>query len=344
MNPAHSAAMLQLINGFHVSRALYVAAKLGLADLVSQGSQSSIELATATKTNSEALQRVIRVLASVGVFEILADKRVAKTDITATLLSDVPGSLRCWAIDQLGGEHYQAWGELLHSVRTGDVAFEQIFGKNAWDHRAENPQSAQEFDDGMSSYIGAHNHAVLCAYPFADLDVLYDLGGGDGQLIETILLDCPMLHGVLLEQAHVARKAQLRLTLAGLNKRCEVIEGNIFEAVPKNDSDNNSAYLLARVIHDWNDEFAIQILTVCRRTMTEKSILLLVERIMPECIDANQSTRALTVSDLNMLVMTGGCERTKTQYTALLEASGFEIVSIRSTETALSVIEARVIV
>ena len=344
MNTSQSAAMLQLINGFHVSRALYVAAKLGLADLVAEGSKSSAELAAATKTNSVALLRVIRVLASVGVFEMQADHRIAKTDITMTLLSEVPGSLRGWAIDQLGGEHYLAWGELLHSVRTGDVAFEQVFGKNAWDHRAENPQSAQEFDEGMSSYIGLHNHAVLNAYPFANLDVLYDLGGGEGRLIETILLACPKLQGMLLEQPHVVPRAKLRLSNSGLNKRCEVVEGNIFEAIPENDSDKYSAYLLARVIHDWNDELALKILTVCRRSMTHKNVLLLVERIMPEDIEANPNTRALTVSDLNMLVMTGGCERTKTQYSALLEASGFEIVSIRSTETALSVIEARAIV
>lgn len=146
MSSQQTPEMLKLINGFQVSRAIYVAAKLGLADLVCAGGASCNGLAAATQADPAALHRVIRVLASVGVFDLLPDGQVNPTELSKTLLSEAPGSLRGWAVDQLGGEHYQAWGELLHSVRTGEVAFEQVFSKNAWDHRAENPQSAKEFD------------------------------------------------------------------------------------------------------------------------------------------------------------------------------------------------------
>ena len=337
MSSQQTPEMLKLINGFQVSRAIYVAAKLGLADLVCAGKASCAELAAATDADPAALHRVIRVLASVGVFDLQPDGQVNATELSKTLLTNAPGSLRGWAVDQLGGEHYQAWGELLHSVRTGGVAFEHVFGKNAWDHRADNPQSAKEFDDGMASFIGAHNQSVLNAYPFANFENLYDLGGGDGQFITSALAKFPNLRGTLLEQPHVAQRARQRLREAGLDRRCEVVDGDLFESVPK----GGAVYLLSRVIHDWNDELARQILTVCRRAMGPQSVLLLVERLLPDRMCATATNRALAVSDLNMLVMTGGRERTETQFRLLLESTGFSVRSVRATNTALSIIEAQ---
>jgi O-methyltransferase domain/Dimerisation domain len=329
--------MLKLINGFQVSRAIYVAAKLGLADLVCAGGASCETLAAATDSDPAALHRVIRVLASVGVFDLQPDGRVDPTELSRTLLTDAPGSLRGWAVDQLGGEHYKAWGELLHSVRTGEVAFEQVFSKNAWDHRAENPQSAKEFDEGMASFIGAHNQSVLDSYPFGNFENLYDLGGGDGQFITSALTQFPNLRGTLFEQPHVAHRARQRLHEAGLDTRCEVVDGDLFDSVPK----GGAIYLLSRVIHDWNDDLARQILTVCRSAMGPKSLMLLVERVLPDRMCATATNRALAVSDLNMLVMTGGRERTRAQFKTLLESAGFSVRSVRATNTALSVIEAQ---
>lgn len=336
MSSQRTPEMLKLINGFQVSRAIFVAAKLGLADLVCAGSASCEALAVATKTDPAALHRVIRVLASVGVFDLQPDGQVNATELSKTLLTDAPGSLRGWAVDQLGGEHYQAWGELLHSVRTGAVAFDHVFAKNAWEHRAENPQSAKEFDDGMASYIGAHHQSLLDAYPFADFENLYDLGGGDGQFIASALTQFPNLRGTLFEQPHVAQRARQRLREAGLDTRCEVVDGDLFESVPR----GGAVYLLSRVIHDWNDDLARKILAVCRNAMGRQSVLLLVERIMPEHICATATTRALAVSDLNMLVMTGGRERTEAQFKSLLASTGFSVHSVRATNTALSIIEA----
>jgi orsellinic acid C2-O-methyltransferase len=222
-------------------------------------------------------------------------------------------------------------------VCTGEVAFEKVFGQNAWDHRAQNPDSAQDFDAGMASFIDAHHHAVLNAYPFAKLESLYDIGGGDGQFMCTVLSACPALRGLVLDQPHVVTRTQQRLQEARLGERCQAVAGDIFASIPT----GGAAYMLSRVLHDWNDAQTAQILTVCRRAMSEHSVLLLAERVMPEQVDVRPQTQALVVSDLNMLVMTGGCERTPSQYQSLLEAAGFSLHTITATDTAMSVIEAR---
>ena len=338
MSSTHTHEMLQLISGFHVARALYVAAKLGVADQLRDGEKSCAEISTATGTDPQALHRLLRVLASVGVFGLTPDQHVSLTPMGETLLTDAPGSLRGWAVDQLGGEHYAAWGELLASVQSGECAFERAFGKNAWAHRAENAQSAQAFDDGMASLMGAHHQAVLAAYPFAEFERLFDIAGGDGQFMVAALLAWPKLRGLVLEQPHVVPRTLQRLAQAGLEARCDVVAGDIFELIPA----GGSAYMMSRVIHDWNDDQASQILNVCRRAMSADAVLLLVERVMPEQVDFTPTTRAVTVSDLNMLVMTGGRERTEAEFRALLKANGFAVNKVAATDTVFSVIEARV--
>jgi Dimerisation domain len=167
---AETARMLQLISGFHVSRALHVAAQLGLPDLVEQGQSTVSQLAASTLTDAPSLQRLLRVLASVGVFEIDADQRVQMTELARTLLAHSPHSLRAWAIDQLGGEHYQAWGALMDSVRSGRMGFELAFGQRPWQHRADHPESARAFDAGMSSFLQAHLASILAALPLSKVN------------------------------------------------------------------------------------------------------------------------------------------------------------------------------
>lgn len=338
MSSIHTADMLQLINGFHVARALHVAAKLGVADQLRDGEKVCTELARATGADPHALHRLIRVLASVGVFTLDAGGHVALTPLAATLLTDAQCSLRGWAVDQLGGEHYEAWGELLHSVQSGECAFERAFGVNAWAHRAENESSAQAFDDGMASLMGAHHQAVLAAHPLDACERLFDIAGGDGQFMVAALSAWPKLRGVVLEQPHVVPRTLQRLAQVGLSARCEVVAGDIFSSIPA----GGSAYLMSRVIHDWNDDQALQILRVCRRAMSADAVLLLVERVMPEQVDFTPTTRAVTVSDLNMLVMTGGRERTEAEFRALLAAAGFAVNQCTATDTVFTVIEARV--
>jgi hypothetical protein len=336
MKPQTTSDMLHLISGFHVARALYVAAKLGLADLLANGSQTCDELSVATQTDAASLHRLVRVLASAGVFGLGSGQRVELTPLAATLLTDAPGSLRGWAIDQLGGEHYAAWGELMHSVRTAETAFDHLYGQSAWAHRANNPQSGQDFDDGMASFMGAHDQSILAAYPFEKLHTLYDIAGGDGRFITTALNAHPDLHGLVMEMPHVVPRARQRVQDNGLTHRCQVVEGDVFKSIPQ----GGQAYLLARVIHDWNDAQAHTILATCRQAMAQDSVLLLVERLMPEHITISATSRALAVSDLNMLVMMGGQERTQSQFTTLLQAAGFQDITVNKTDGLLSVIEA----
>ena len=174
-----SAAMLQIMTGFRVSRATHVAAKLGIADLLKDGPKSSEELAQLTDTHAPSLYRVMRALASAGVFGQDEQGRFTLTPVAATLRSDVPNSLRALAIMNLGEERYQAWGDLMHSVRTGEIAFNRVFGMGLWEYYSQHPEQAKIFDESMANFIAAHNAAVLASYPFSAIDTLVDVGGGN---------------------------------------------------------------------------------------------------------------------------------------------------------------------
>lgn len=336
MQSAETSRMLQLISGYQVSRALYVAAKLGLADLVANGTQDLAALAASTNTDAGSLLRLVRLLASVGVFAIDEESRIAMTPLADTLRGDACASLRGWAIGQLGDEHSLAWGDLLNSVRTGENAFQRLFGMSPWEYRAQHPASAQEFDEGMSSFLQAHAAAVIASYPFARFKRVIDLAGGDGQFLAALLLACPDVTGAVFELPNVADKAAKRLVDAGLTRRGAALAGNLFETLPA----GADAYLLSRVIHDWSDHHAVTILRNCRKAALPDSTLLLIERVLPEHTDPCASMQALAVSDVNMLVMTGGRERTATQYRALLAAADWRMTRLVSTSTALSLIEA----
>lgn len=336
MQSAETARMLELINGFQVSRAVCVAAQLRLPDLIEQGQSTLAELACSTSTHAPSLLRLLRVLASVGVFEFDSDNRVAMTALARTLLSGGRHSLRGWAIGQLGDEHYEAWGVLIDSVRSGQMGFELVYGRSPWQHRAENPDSALAFDAGMSSFLQAHNDAIIEALASRRFKHLTDVGGGDGQLLVALLRAFPTMSATLLELPHVAPKAQSRLDEAGMADRCHIVAGSMFDGVPS----GSDAYLLSRVIHDWDDEQALVILRNCRRAADAGTGLLLIERVLPDRVEPDARLRAVTVSDLNMLVMTGGRERTQSQYRELLGRAGWSLQETTATGTAVSLIYA----
>ena len=218
-----SVAMLRMILGFRVSRSIYVAAKLGIADLLKDGPKSSEELARLTSTHPASLYRVIRALASVGIFAEDEQRRFSLTPIATTLQSDVPGSLRAWAILVLGEEDYQAWGDLMYTVRTGQTSFDHVFGMGIFQYEAQHPDHAKIFDEAMANLIGVYNSAVLANYSFSTINRLFDVGGGDGSLIIALLRANPEMKGVLFDLPHVAEKAKKRLDDAGLTGRCEVV-------------------------------------------------------------------------------------------------------------------------
>ena len=330
-----SAAMLQIMTGFRVSRATHVAAKLGIADLLKDGPKSSEELAQLTDTHAPSLYRVMRALASAGVFGQDEQGRFTLTPVAATLRSDVPNSLRALAIMNLGEERYQAWGDLMHSVRTGEIAFNRVFGMGLWEYYSQHPEQAKIFDESMANFIAAHNAAVLASYPFSAIDTLVDVGGGNGSFIISALQANPRMKGVLFDLPHVAEQARKRIADAGLAERCEIIGGDILASVPE----GGTAYILSQVIHDWDDDRAIAILESCHRAMKDKAKLLLVERILPARAEQSVALQRAFMLDVHMMATTGGRERTEAEYRALLDTAGFRMTKVVPTQSEMSVLE-----
>lgn len=323
-------AMLQLISGFWISRGVYIVAKLGIADLVKDGPKTADELAAATHTHAPSLFRVLRALASVRVLSQDGD-RFGSTPLLETLRADVPGSLRAFAMTELGEEHYPAWGELLHSVRTGGIAFDHTFGMNAWEFFKRNPDNAKMFNDAMSGMTAQANAAILPAYDFAGITTLVDVGGGHGGLIASILQRHPQMRGILFDSPQVIDGARAAVDGAGVSDRCRLVSGNFFEAVPA----GGDAHILKWIIHDWDDEQSVAILKNCHRALPDDGKLVLVEAVVP----AGSEPHFSKFIDLNMLVMTGGRERTDGEFRTLYDAAGFRLTRIVPTESPFSVIE-----
>jgi hypothetical protein len=324
-------AMLQLISGFWISRCIYIAAKLGIADLVNDGPRTVAELATATATHAPSLFRVMRAMASVGIFSQGDGGRFSITPLSATLRSDVPGSLRAFAITELGEEHYPAWGDLLHSVRTGGIAFDHAFGMDVWEFFKRNSENAKIFNDAMSGMTAQANEAILAKYDFAGINTIVDVGGGHGGLITSILKRHPQMRGILFDSPQVIEGGKALVNESGVGDRCTLTNGNFFESVPM----GGDSHILKWIIHDWDDEKSVAILQNCHRALPENGKLILVEAVVPEGPEPHFSK----FIDLNMLVMTGGRERTEDEFRALYEAAGFRLTRVVPTESPFSVIE-----
>lgn len=325
-------AMLEMIQGFWVSRAIYVAAELAVADLLKDGPRTSEELALAIGAHAPSLYRVMRALAGVGVFTEDDRQHFALTPLGGTLRSDVACSLRPLVAELLGRNHYAAWEQLLYSVKTGAIAFDHVFEVSRWQYNAEHPQEAKAFDAAMASFNSIVASAVIASYDFSSCGTVVDVGGGNGSLLAAILRAYPRLRGVLADLPHVLDGAQRWLTTEGVAERCEVVAADFFKSVPKDDT-----YLLKWIIHDWNDQRAEAILKTCRAAMKTGGRLLLVESI----VEPRNGTSLAKFMDLAMLVMTGGRERTEPEYRALLGRSGLRINNVISTGTQLSLIEAQ---
>jgi len=324
--------MLQIISGFWISRGVYVIAKLGIPDLLKSGPKTAEELAEATKMHAPSLFRILRALASVGVLSSANGGRFAQTPVSETLVTDAPGSLRWFAVSELGQEHYPAWGNLMHSVKTGEIAFDNFFGVDIWKYFQQNPEDAAVFNDSMSSVTAATNEAILSLYDFSSFGTVVDVGGGHGGLITSILKRNPKVKGVLFDTPEVIEGARPKLEAAGVAERCETVAGDFFKSVPA----GGDAYVMKWIIHDWDDEKSITILRNCRSRMRANGRLILVDCVVPESDEPHFSK----FIDLNMLVMTGGKERTAKEFEQLLGAAGFKLLRIIPTELPTSIVEA----
>src|SRR5262245_48086110 len=327
-------ALFRMASGFYVSRALYVAARLGIADLLARGPRSHDELAKVTSTHAPSLRRVLRLLVSVAVLTEEADGRFALTPIGACLQTGVPGSMHA-AVLLFGGITDKAWGDLPYSVETGNPAFHRVFGMDSFSYMAQHPEEAANFDKAMSDFTRQIAIAVAATYDFSILRTIIDVGGGNGTLLIGILKANPTLRGILFEQPHVAERAQEPIRDAGLKDRCEVQGGDFFHEVPG----GGDGYILKHVIHDWDDLRATMILENCHRAMHAAGKLLIIEGVYPPRIDPSDGSRGAASNDVNMLVCTGGRQRSEDEFRALFKSAGFRLTRIVPTPARVSVIE-----
>jgi SAM-dependent methyltransferase len=324
--------MVGMISGFWVSRVIYIAAKLGLADQLKDGPKTAAEVAEATETHAPSLYRVMRALSGAGVLVEDEEQRFSLTPLGATLRSDAPVSLRALATSELGEVHYPSWGALLHTVKTGERAFDHVFGTDCWDYFGKHPEYAQIFNQSMTEVSRVVAPAVARAYDFSSFSKIVDVGGGHGSLITAILKTNPGLKGVIMDAPQVVEGAKKRIEADELSERCEVVGGNFFEAVPE----GGDAYIMKHIIHDWDDPQAVAILRNCRRAMKAGGKVILVEAVIPK---SNEPSLA-TFGDLVMMLIPGGRERTAEEFAALFEAAGLKLERIIPTESPMCVIEA----
>jgi SAM-dependent methyltransferase len=324
-------ALFEMATAYWLSQAIYVAAKLGIADLLRNGPQSCVALATSTGSDAPSLFRLMRALSSVGIFAHLGRGHFALSRLAERLQTGVHGSLRAMVIT-IGEIHYQACGSLLHSVQTGSPAFNTVFGASLFDYLQQNTDAADAFNQGMANVSSLLAYAVLMAYDFAGISSIVDVGGGQGKLLEKILQFNPDITGTVFDTASTIEGAQQGFGGDVRKRRCSYVVGDFFTSVPQ----GADAYLLCGVIHDWDDRRALRILRNCRRAMTEKGRLLIVDMVVPDT-DATSFSKLL---DLNMLAMTGGRERTQAEFRALLDAADYKLTRIIPTMAPQSIIEA----
>ena len=328
MNPSEQ--MQLLITGFRVSQAVHTAAELRLSDLLASQPMTAGDLATAAGCDPDALHRLLRALASLGVYEQLPDGRFASTALGDQLRSDVPGSQHAFAAFAGRAYWWQAWSALSHSIRTGQNAFQFVHGRDDWQYRAEHPDESTTFDAFMTANSVRAGAAIVRAYDFERFATVVDVAGGRGALLAAILSQHPSMRGILFDQPHVVSGAAATFLDAGVHSRCEIVGGNMFDAVPE----GGDAYLLKAILHDWEDPQAHAILATCRRAMNPTATLIVMERLL------DGADQEVFFSDLNMLVGPGGRERGTDEFAELFAGAGFRLTGTVPTGTPWAVVEA----
>ena len=322
--------LFEIATGFMKSQAIYVAAKLGIADLLKDDAKNITELAKITGADRDSLYRLLRALASIGIFAEKINGDFELTPMAAALLSDVPMSLRPYVMLLGDVSWWASWGSLLHSVKTGEAAFNYLFGMDYTEYLEKHPGLAQIFNETMTSVSQAHNPAIVASYDFSSFQKIVDVGGGHGSLLFAILNANPLLKGVLFDLPHVVNTIdQSNVEIA---EHCEIVGGDFFQQVPA----GGDAYLLKQIIHDWDDEHSVKILKKCHQAMTENGRVLVIDAI----IEPGNAPNITKLFDLHMLVTApGGKERTEFEFRSLFKEAGFEVSKIISTPTTFFIIE-----
>jgi hypothetical protein len=319
-----------MLTGVWITECLYAAARLGIADLVADGPRPVAELAARVHADEPSLYRLLRALASIGVFAEADERSFEQTALSSLLRQDRPDSLRGLAL-LIGTLSLPAWSEITHSVQTGGTGFEKVFRAPLFEYLEANPDAAKIFDDAMAGQTAIVARAVVAAYDFSKYRTIVDVGGGTGALIAEILTAAPQSGGINFDQPAAAKRAALLLGSKGVADRCQTVGGDFFVEVPR----DGDAYVLKFVLHDWNDDDCIRILRNTRTAMAKGATVLVIESVIPP----GNAPYAGKFMDINMLVMTGGRERTEREYRQLFERSGLRVVRIIPAHPLASIIE-----
>ncbi|WP_022664939.1 methyltransferase [Desulfospira joergensenii] len=322
------AQLMKFIVGRWISKPIYVAAELGIADILAEGPKDIEEMAQVSRSHAPSLYRMMRALASVGIFSETDGRRFELTPMAGYLKTD---AMRSIAILFNSDWSDKSWGYFMDSIKTGETAFEKAHGKPLMDWLGENPQAAQVFSEANAVKAANSHRAIVDVYDFSGIHRLTDVGGGLGTLMAEILTANPLLKGVVADTFFVIQETQKMIQTRGIEDRCQALECDFFKEIPA----GSDAYLMSHVLHDWSDEQCRIILANCHRAMKTESRLLIVEMIVPP---GNEPSIAKLL-DLEMLVTTGGRERTEKEFQTLLESSGFTFSRTIATKENIFIIE-----
>lgn len=326
--------MLGHITAYWISQLVFVAARLGVADALAKQPLTAEVLARRVGAHAPSLRRVLRALASVGIFAERPDGRFRLTPVAATLRSDAPGSLRHFAMMMVDGYNWNGWRELLHGVRTGEIPFDHVHGMPVFEYLRQHPEDDRLFSASMASISGPENDAVARAFDFGRFGTLVDVGGAHGHLLATVLRRHRRLRGILYDQPQVVAAAIDTgfVSAPALAGRCTIQGGDFFREVPH----GADAYMMKYILHDWSDEQAVRILGHCREAVAPGGRVLVIEHV----IRPGNAPDWGKLLDINMLALTGGQERTRAEFAALFTRAGLRLVRVHPTRAALSILEA----
>jgi hypothetical protein len=322
--------VFQLMTGHIVASAVNIAAQLGIADKLAAGPRTAADLATACEVNEDALYRLLRALASLGVFTEVSPRTFDLTPAGAALQD---GPVRAMAQWIAGSFNLHVYANAMHSVKTGESAVPTTVGTGVFEYFATDPKLSQIFNDAMTGFSNTVIPAVIEAYDFAGIGTLVDIAGGHGAVLSAILQKNRSMKGVLFDLDHVIAGAKPRLAAQGLADRVTTASGDFFKAVPP----GGDAYIMKHIIHDWDDAKATVILKNIGAVLPKTGRVILIEAVIPDGNDPSFGK----ILDLEMLVMPGGKERTEAEFRALFAGAGFTLTRIAPTHSPLSVIEAK---
>lgn len=331
--PSHlSQVLFRLIFSKVTTQCIGVAAELGIADMLKESNCSIDKLAQQAGVKKSYLYRVMRALVSIGIFNEIEQGQFALNDLAEPLCSDSLYSLKDFARFVAHPVHNGAHSALLHTVKTGETGFDYVYGMDSFSYMKTDKDFFNLFNVAMTSLSHRDAQVVSNAYDFSCFDKLVDVGGGNGFLLAEILKTTPDLHGILFDQPGVASSAQPMFERAHISDRVEIASGSFFDEIPS-DAD---AYMMKYVLHDWDDEDALLILKNCVKARRPGGKILIIDNVIPEGNEPHQGK----IHDIEMMVMTGGKERTVVEFEQLLNLAGLELIAITPTESSLSIVEA----